>query len=1316
MVSPFGQFFRKDGGDSPAVPAGNEDLECGRGSSVSQSPTASGYQSSPSRVYLPESQSIHASTIPQTPTQSCEYFSHIQYNGQHGYAAQMPLTPSGPSRVVGYLPRTICSGSSSFVGPTRRIIPSQPSQNGSNRDLMSNSGAQRRSNSISKTDSRRSPSPRSPFDPVKHGQALRRLETHGSLKTIPSGQREGDALNRTSISWSQIGRELFGDDHAVDLRGSLPQQPEGPTSANPYETAGQQFRAELSSSSLQYFPHYVIQPAALSQGNSCKVVNLPDPPELEDGQSLREALPSFIFPLPNAEADDSNKVTQQALHRSQDLPKPCQALCSRTISGESIAADASPSLWSKSPNSEGRPEDDTTGSIVRTYVTQGRELSEALSAYEVERIDDQQRPIGNPYSERAHPVRPFVQSQTFEEMDEYLWSPAPSDDGQEASSAPYTPFSCHAPSDALSAFPISRLKSDPHDGFSRPSVLYGKEHLPSQSSSSGNPRVMKSPLPHIDILIPAGSIDLDSHSDFLSSSQHAPTMGSRESSSILFRYSGLITDGASSRPMSETELKEDVLNSLGDRAKTGLSMLSRRDSNSQGDCHTNAEQIRGDDEPNDRPDMFQPDRVQSLSAVTGPGSSQTSSSLSTDRHGGGPSSHKARLGHHDGLAFFRTRCPTPPLLFGRNAISGPEKSNTASMPAPGSSDSRFDQNMKTIRPKGSGRLPTALYSLGERDWETVTAETEADSHAFDGITFETKTGSSLADNSDSGSLSLSKETPYPFRDVEARPIMQHPAHPRHNHTFMLLKNSQTGDLIPMRQYEYASEGRLPNNNASTHLVSRVHPELTYQHPCPLQNEHKHPFTSSPSITRFEKPSGTRNDSPFVMEQSYPNSLSSSGLSEGVQEVKETQTQHSLYTTAQNAFLVRDPAVNQDQNVMEPKEQSHHSSAWLSTVSKVASSEPSPPGNRGTFTKMMPWDGKGHVNDTLEQGGYREVGSSLADASSPGANFSSSPAPPSSSPFQILDTPPSLGQGLHKQAIRNGLDYGNQHLRGDFHKSHARSFNRDDSVISTTNTEDRSRSHSASGPPLEHRKLSLQPRRSSSESHSRPMDSPSAQKASALNSSSSDSHAQQTNSSGLFLRNPFLHSDDNDSQYEANQHDVIERSGRQPKADGASIEDLSTPSSTNSRPFVRDGVVHTDVAPPILHHPVYGRDRPWDRIRPGHARPRAQPDPLGRPLFQRPVARAESPHLHRIPHPPTPELLERHGLISRIYLISCMVIPPIALIYGHGYMDGIMRFHTAGEINGFRSTEKTIALCWGYGLSAICVLAIVIAMIIISASG
>ena len=1295
MSPTFSQLFRKIGRDPSAEPAGNEDLECGHRSLVLQTPTASGYQSSPSRVYLPETQRVLASMVPQTLTPSREYFSHVRYNGQHGSTAQLPLTPSGPSRVIGYLPRTICNDSSLFVGSTRLIIPSQPPQNACDEECMSNSAPQCRSTSISRTGSHGSLSPMSPFDPWKHGQALGRLEAHGSLKTVPSSQQEGGTLNGTSVSWSEIRRRgcVEVEEHAGALRDSNIWQPESGSSADLYGTSDQQSGIDVSLPPIQYLPNTVYHPVVLNRGDPSKFANLPYAPKAEDGQRFREALPSLKYTSPNAEANDSSQATQQALHRSQVLPKPHQVLSPRSTRGKTMVVDASPEPRSRSPSSRGTSENGTVGNIARFYST-GTETSET------------RRLMRNLIPEHACQA----QSPMFEETDEYLWSPAPSDDAWEPLSAPHRPIPRHTPSDALCTSFTSGLASDSRGGLSR-SLSYVNEHLHSLSGSPGNPGIVDSSLLHIDALVPAREIDLDSHSDFFSSSQHASTMGSTGSSRILFSYSRIITNGASSRSMSENRLEKGVLSSLGDRDKTASSMPSSTNPGGQTGRCTNPEQIREEYEPNAGSEAFSLNPVQNPSADAGPGSSQTSSSLTTDRYGGDLSGHKAR----SQLPTTRARCHTPPLLFGKVAISGPENFGKTSSNAPGSNTGRFDQNPRPTRLKETGRLPKALYCLDEQDWETVSAETEARTHALDSVTFDTKTGSSLADNSDSGNLSLSKDMPYPFRSTKAHPVMQHPAHPRHNYSFMILKNSQTGDLVQVPQYGYASGSCLPNNNASSQLGSSILENSTYHHPSPLQVEHTHPFSSSSPIIRFAKPSAISGEKDcVVVQQSHlKTELSNLRLSEDVQGKKEKQTHNPIYKKTQDMLRIPRPAVNQSQHIMEYKELSPQSSTWFNTVSEVTSSEPSLP--KDYLPKTEALHGKAYSSGTLEQRVNQEVGRSLADADSLGVNFLSSPVSPAGSLIHVSDASASLERKLCKQAVPQDSEFDSQHISADFRRSLVRSLNHEDLAISTYNAGTHSRSYSAGGLRLQYRKPSLRQSRSSSESHSRLMDSPSAQKASALKLSSSDSDAQQITSSGLLLRNPLLHSDENDSQYNHGQQNGIERRSHQPKAGDVSIDDPSTPSSTGSRPFMREGFLHTDVSAPILHHPVYGRKGPWDRITPGPLRPRPQPEPLGPPLFQRPVARAESPHLHRIQHSPTTELLGRQVLLSRVYLLPSMVVPPIALVYGHGYMDGLMRLHTTGEINGFCTTEKIIALCWGYGSSAICIFAVVIVMIIIPAS-
>ena len=1309
MPSSFRQLFQKSGGDSLKESAGSEDLEYGHPSLVPQNTTLSGLQLSPRGRHPPAILNVLASTGPPALRPSCKYVHQAHFNAQHGLTGQLPLTPSGSSRVIGYLPRATCDHPSSFVAPDAVVMPSQHSQHASDGDWMSSSGPECRFSSVASIKYHRSQSPKSPFDPYKHGLALQRLETHGSFKTAPSSQQEGVALNRLSLSWLETRQKVSEEHQAAVDRDSPAGKLESRTSADTDEIYNHQTGSDLSLPSRQLLPTTVHEPVVLDRGS---IANASNAPNIEGGQFFKETLPSLAYPSLNSEANNSSQVTQQQLHSSHILAKPRQVLPSTPNHVETLAVDASSGFRSKNPSPEVVFQNDAMGRLTREFGagTQDSEQYGNLPNAHKEEQKEQQGLFEKSAPGYAHQPSTIVESPALEGMNEFLWSPAPSDDSQEAPSIPHTAVPRHTRPDAFLAFPTSGLASDSHDGLSG-SISYNNEVIESWSGWSANPSIFDSPLPQIDVLIPAGNINIDPHTNFLSLSQQASTTGGRESSSILFRYSGIVTDGASSRPMSEIELKEQVKSALEDQEQLALSMPSSMKSISQADHSSSSEQFRGGHEPNARSETFALDRLRNRSTDAGPGSSQTSSSMSTIRCDDNLSGYKVRSGIQM-LPISRARCHTPPSLFGRSATTVPTTSNAMSNLADGNAFGSFDQNLEAARPNKTGLLPTTLYSLDEQDWETVSFRNEAHPHPFDSIASNMKTGSSLADNSDSGDISLSKEMHHPFRSMKIRPVMQHPAHPRHNYSFMLLKNSQTGDLVQVPQYEHASGGCLPNNNASSQLVLSLRSENSYQHPSPIPAEHTHPFTSPPPIVRFTSPSAINSVNNHVWVQQNHLDVDSSdwGLSKGVQRVKGEQTQDPLYETTHDVLRVPRPALQHNQHQLDSREQSHQSSAWFSTVSKVTSSESSLPGREDPLMKMRVRNRGEHVAGTSEQNFDQHVGSSVADASSPGASFSSNLAPLVSSLIQISNTSLSLRQMRHEQAIQRDLDFSSQHILADLHKSLARSSNHESSAMSFSNTKSRSRSHSACGIRSELHTSSPRRHRSSSESSSKLMDSPSALEALATNLLLSDGDPQQSTSSRPPLRNPFLHMDN--PRYQ----NLIERRDRRPKMDDASIDDTNTPSTTESRPFVRRGFVQTDAPAPILDHSISSHDRQWNHVTSGPMCPRPHPKPpLGSYPSQRPIARAESPHLHRIPHRPTTELLERHVLLSRVYLIPFMVIPPIALVYGHGYMDSLMRLHTAGEINSFRTTEKIIALCWGYGLSAICIFIVIIAVVIIPTS-
>ena len=121
-------------------------------------------------------------------------FDHLLvHNGQHGSATSRNVTPSGSTKVIGYLRRATCGNSVPSVTPAS-FFPSMGS-----------------------------PSSTSPFDTGKHAKVLRRLKTHDSLKTTHAVPNDSDMLSdKVAIvtgSSSGIGRAIAFAAQLNSIRG-----------------------------------------------------------------------------------------------------------------------------------------------------------------------------------------------------------------------------------------------------------------------------------------------------------------------------------------------------------------------------------------------------------------------------------------------------------------------------------------------------------------------------------------------------------------------------------------------------------------------------------------------------------------------------------------------------------------------------------------------------------------------------------------------------------------------------------------------------------------------------------------------------------------------------------------------------------------------------------------------------------------------------------------------------------------------------------------------------------------------------------------
>ena len=686
----------------------------------------------------------------------------------------------------------------------------------------------------------------------------------------------------------------------------------------------------------------------------------------------------------------------------------------------------------------------------------------------------------------------------------------------------------------------------------------------------------------------------------------------------LSRLSGIISNGTSQRAMSDAELRSS-LSSIGDIIKSNL----RRDESSS--SQMGPMETFGDDEAK---------YLRPTSSIDdpGPGTLQSSSSNNTSKR----------------------RSPTPPLLFGRDAINITENSQ------PTRSNSRLGEVLRAHGIKKDGRLGRAYpMSSGEQDWETVSDVKEFGFHVASEDATDAQTGSSLADNSDSGDISIPKQITSDAHSGELQP----PSRPRLNQSYIIIRDHETGQSYSIPQSEYELKDQMPS--ASKENQSRV-----YHHPTPLFEDHTHPFISSPPVIIPPQRSANPQMDGIISDQTVPDpSNISSEISDDEQKLK--QQRKSLYELTTPASKGSKGEMTETQHEFCSKERSYHSSTWVSTQSEddsMAYALPQLPGRQGSFAKVTILGAKENITGSPDGTGAREVGSSLADASSPGAQLSSSPAPFSATPYSQHQTqskansPQMLASGISSRPETTGSAASPVKI-GDIRMPK----NKEQwlQVIPPRKQQEHSET-----PPARRR-------RSSSESESSGM--PSSRESSMLHA-----HGRSNTSAGL------LRGTASSSQYEDSIQDSDHPYLRERHVHQATLDTRSSTSSKSHYPFrTHNGLVFTNVPAPAFDHPVYGREHPaYSVVTPfGCGRGRTQD------LAIRPMARFDSPHLYRIPHPITTELLERRKLISTIYLVLCCCIPFMALAYGCGLFDWIINAHMHGEIEGWNEGHIIFARIW-----------------------
>lgn len=1031
------------------------------------------------------------------------------------------------------------------------------------------------------------------------------------------------------------------------------------------------------------------------------------------------------FSQPRATSDSSYRVQWARSLSSREegpwtqlpscrFPDPLMSMSTPELlpaTAHSANTTASGQLSSNAPNSSPvpqlLPDNDTVAEIVQYYANrtqvesrehtqtqvQADDLFEDIGSYEAEREDDFQE--GNYYSSQAlinwevdasdstenserqregqaisanieddfsshrrNPGKDTLQDLGTQNLDQFAWSPAPSDEGhsdvveQPQSILPAPSLPSELGVEPLAFGRLSTADKENSESFDSYGNTRNLLRISSSSESikQASSNAQSAVLPLVVNLSQAGDLHVPQ-----------PRLGSREvpDPSIVHVPGGIISDSTSSRPISQVQLQQ----SLSDIVKT-LRAPTPSDSSSTADRQSGDRDAQESDR---RLVVSGFNNTPAHATDSGPGSSQTSSSLDNDHFVSEASGRRGRTGFYNKDSGARVRSPTPPLLFGRRRMLIPDEA-TSSRPPLTRTNSRLARVTEAAGIRNDSRLGRAVANSSEKDWIT---ETDVKTNAEEiGVASTEMTGSSLADNSDSGSLSPSKHSRGDQLALIRRGVIQHPAHPRYNHSYTLQKNIQTGSLAAIPDYQSGAGSRIPNVNTTTptRLATNVEPNQGYQHPIPLRFGHPHPFKAPPPIlTSIEgSPLSVKDGLPVIKEKTIVHEAVGAGTFDRPGQVENPRSPRSAHETGNELSRVREPPDGQITGVGVSKDHSQESSAWVSAVDEDESGEYSLPTRSGSFGKVTVLVGKGNITGTPEGTGAREVGSSLADASSPGAKFSSSQALPISSPPRAKSV---RNRALDRHTTDGSLGSSGRIASEEFdkrfrsHRIHNRS--------SVYDNERNIKPH-----PLHHLPPHMRAYREHLKHHNLlPPDAMAPVKRSKYTSaqlnlfgfrgSSSASAAQSTpllrsaqpstsrmdsddpiNWADAFRkhlpplgpvnrlrqRSPRQHRTSSESESEDNikaslsterasalpipntQKYEKRRSGGAADRGGDDLESgtrqlgdieqqdrqrrpldsIADTSSFRSVPILHDGIIYTDVPTPVQDHPFYGRDRPWDR--------------------------------------------------------------------------------------------------------------------------
>ncbi len=602
------------------------------------------------------------------------------------------------------------------------------------------------------------------------------------------------------------------------------------------------------------------------------------------------------------------------------------------------------------------------------------------------------------------------------------------------------------------------------------------------------------------------------------------------------------------------------------------------------------------------------------------------------------------------------RSGTPPLLFGSRAIGREESSMTRQSSMGVNNNGRLAMAARAVSLRSASRLGQALVGEeDEQDWETVADSRGISRRGLHDIEASAGTGSSIADYSDSSKTSALKSVPRGC-------VLVHPPHPRYQRSWSMLQDAQSGSLVLTP--EYPGKSTFPNQNS------------TYHHPAPLSEGHDNPFGTPPPPMRH--PSGAESS---IDVGTPPIPLKSPARKAALSNLKE--------------YVTTGPSPMREDN------------EWVSTADGMTSTyDEETPTSRGSVSvgndKVV--SGLARKDSLVNEFGSQalRVQSHLSPEDRQylvdNPLLHRLPTPPfaeskrSSVPSYLLKSTKSANMvqvGTTSASVAQE-NQGNVRMRSP----HRRVQEDDISSGIPTPFSLHIPESLTEIPPRQQKKRARQANHGAKAKVSDGESSPETT-APALTFEQPRVVAEGTTSFSTIPAERRQAQDQHELRANNQPHPELGNTnqGTRTANPGTQAANLSRqtgnrgPQAANRGPWVGP---YDDIINML-------RDPPNHFRRPQNAIPAI-----------RPVARAGSPHLHRLPLPTGEAAEKREKELSRVFFALCCLFFPVLLIYGHGCMDSVMRHLSHGCSDGFRTEEKKVALWLGYGLFACVPIALVVA--------